>query len=718
MPNANATTPAAAAVAPSLEAAEQVATTIHFTNGSKEQDAYYLKLLKSSLDDETLSDLRANIASLTGSIEVAHLAFCTRQGAIVQDTFRITEYLKDCLNIVFAEATAIHIYMKSEDLSGKNSEEVLSVSRVLDSDKLARLKHNVDENTFKLLTGTASKYIPELEEQDWSIVTESNSLCYGIRVIRAKTGNVPVRIEQARYPAFRIKKRTIMSDALTNTSIKDVQMDLRIPEYVIDDKSYVSIYETESAAQLSMATSAFSKTDVEAAAWVMSHHIAILGLHADHSYSYRSGSFWGCTVGASASYGQTAQTDKTASSDNARKQVTIAYNYPRVTVFLDERTMELTPDCQAALTKIVDGPTLTQFLDDYGEFFSCRVQLGGRLFTTEDVSTAAGSSSEDTANSMKIAAAVSFQGWGADVSVSASNESKSSSSASQATKQSVKFLTWQANGGDTLLCNNPSEWAPTVAYHWNWRITQQDNVSHMIDLIGKFGGQSALPDKFKAYLPDRSLGISPDNHKRFTLNAQTETNGRYLVTCRPNKRNLEHTVKAFNAKRANSMMMESCIRDRGCVFLGPRVAEREPKELAYEAETTGGTAATTVCILLVMTKPSEAEIILTVHQLNYGTEYYIRHVLSGLYLDFHDRSAAYRPLFGATGKDSRVKFVDPADSSKTGAIPDGSSVKVQFLWKSRVSYLYTPVQDSKDAFPCATNDNDNAPTAQLMTIRY
>lgn len=50
--------------------AEAVTSTIHFTDGVKEREASYLKLLKSSLDDETLSDLRSNIAGLTGSIEM------------------------------------------------------------------------------------------------------------------------------------------------------------------------------------------------------------------------------------------------------------------------------------------------------------------------------------------------------------------------------------------------------------------------------------------------------------------------------------------------------------------------------------------------------------------------------------------------------------------------------------------------------------------------
>lgn len=112
-----------------------------------------------------------------------------------------------------------------------------------------------------------------------------------------------------------------MSDALTDTSLRDVevclylnsswslreqcghwnraekridhnsQMDLRIPEYIIDDKSYITIYETESSAQLAMATSAFSQTDVEAAvlvcilpvslddALIHVQHWIILGMH-------------------------------------------------------------------------------------------------------------------------------------------------------------------------------------------------------------------------------------------------------------------------------------------------------------------------------------------------------------------------------------------------------------------------------------------------------
>ena len=54
---------------------------------------------------------------------------------------------------------------------------------------------------------------------------------------------------------------------------------------------------------------------------------------------------------------------------------------------------------------------------------------------------------------MKIAAAVSFSGYGVAVDVSGSYGKGSESKEMKASRESVSTLTWQANGGDTLLCN-------------------------------------------------------------------------------------------------------------------------------------------------------------------------------------------------------------------------------------------------------------------------
>lgn len=59
----------------------------------------------------------------------------------------------------------------------------------------------------------ASRYVPELEQRDWAVISDSNSLCYGIRVIcdkdsaaselkddKADPRGIPVGIERARFP--------------------------------------------------------------------------------------------------------------------------------------------------------------------------------------------------------------------------------------------------------------------------------------------------------------------------------------------------------------------------------------------------------------------------------------------------------------------------------------------------------------------------------------
>lgn len=127
-------------------------------------------------------------------------------------------------------------------------------------------------------------------------------------------------------------------------------------------------------------------------------------------------------------------------------------NFPRVTVFLDDRSLELTPKCADALREINNKADLYKFYDNFGEFFSSRVQLGGRLFATEDITASATVSSSVKAVAMKAAASASLSGWGASASLSASHGQGSTGMKADSSSSSSSNLTWQANGGDTLLC--------------------------------------------------------------------------------------------------------------------------------------------------------------------------------------------------------------------------------------------------------------------------
>lgn len=80
------------------------------------------------------------------------------------------------------------------------------------ADRLAELRSKVNDEAFKQITGTAAKYVPELEQRDWAIISDSNSLCYGIRVIRVKgdgenaaSRGTPVGVERARTPGQSVR---------------------------------------------------------------------------------------------------------------------------------------------------------------------------------------------------------------------------------------------------------------------------------------------------------------------------------------------------------------------------------------------------------------------------------------------------------------------------------------------------------------------------------
>lgn len=67
--------------------------------------------------------------------------------------------------------------------------------------------------------------------------------------------------------------------------------------------------------------------------------------------------------------------------------------------------------------------------------------------------SAAGSTTEEKANALKMAASASFAGPMAQGSVSGSYEKKNDSKITEQRVSFNKTMSWEAQGGDTLLCN-------------------------------------------------------------------------------------------------------------------------------------------------------------------------------------------------------------------------------------------------------------------------
>ncbi|KAK9421384.1 putative MACPF domain-containing protein [Seiridium unicorne] len=408
------------------------------------------------------------------------------------------------------------------------------------------------------------------------------------------------------------------------------------PDYMVDDKSYVSVYETQSALQASLASSSFSEFDVSASACIGKLRGVIQqGINQRFLIQQQAGH--PCL--------------------QRKAPETLAIS----------TAVELTKDCQAALDKVNDKDALTAFLEDYGEFFALRAQLGGRLFATEQVDTSSSSSSSDTAKSMRAAAVASFSGFGASASVSAAHQSRSAHATTDESSNSAMALTWQANGGDSLLCNN------------------------------KFPGYEQLQTKVTEWnTPQR-----PPKSSGFYLNGfDGYPDGRYPAADSL-KFPLTKAVAAYNRDRGGYPMgYQPRIYGQDPAFLGPKSHKREFKELLWQVETVDGGNIDPVC---------------------YETRYRMRHPTEG-YFRFDWLMTSFLTIFPSKGH--LVLFRDAKGKQTEGKIADDAKIYLYFLSPDmddlEEKFVYVACEDEDNAYLMIENSQDDTQKQKpcVFVLRY
>lgn len=148
-----------------------------------------------------------------------------------------------------------------------------------------------------------------------------------------------------------------------------------------------------------------------------------------------------------------------------------------MTVFLDANSLELTPEVKKDIAKVKDQPSLENFREKYGQsqallsipykllktnhlmtlsigdVFSQRVKLGGKLTSTTHIKSKSKSTQQKRENSLKIGAAASFSGTYGSFSAEGSTSSGKNHETSTDNQGFSSNLSWEATGGDTILCN-------------------------------------------------------------------------------------------------------------------------------------------------------------------------------------------------------------------------------------------------------------------------
>ncbi|GKZ91731.1 hypothetical protein AnigIFM59636_004386 [Aspergillus niger] len=446
--------------------------------------------------------------------------FCNQRGAKVLDSHSFQAYL-DILNekeIDADNADTYRVYLKHESdevffpLGGKVivDNKIAGVSAA-EQPKAPAVPTTFSHNIFTNPNTTFAVVHPaDMSEKHWSVVIRNNSLLNAHQVVEVddKVGKI---VERSMHTAFILRPRPFLnyqiSDSAASDSIAKQKQMLRIPRFRIEDDSYVEQFEKTKSVSRAIAQSSLSQTAAEMAV---------------------SGGAFGFKASASASYSENNSSSSASTSTEDTKVLTITYNFPRVVIDLDHHSLDLTEECKADLLSVDSAASIASFKDKYGRFFATRVQLGGRLLSSEDITETTSTAKSEQAKAMKAAAALSFSSPYVQASAKMSSDKSSTSSSDTSNAASTKSMCWEAKGGDTLLCNDPPAWAATVGSFYSWRAVKQSKVLALEDAISTIPGFQYIKQKFADILKNDQptltrvsvgfqLSHGPDN-KLLTVN--------------------------------------------------------------------------------------------------------------------------------------------------------------------------------------------------------
>ncbi|KAF7158661.1 hypothetical protein CNMCM6106_005451 [Aspergillus hiratsukae] len=353
-----------------------------------------------------------------------------------------------------------------------------------------KLTSSYNHSNFMALASKTITHPADMGEREWYIVLQNNSILHGNYVREIAKGQR--KVERAMYPAFTLKPRKFHDyDIIYNSGGKGgttpsagdteaVVHQLRIPRFVVQDDSYITVSENKTSVAEAIADSSLSEHSAEVAV---------------------GGGAFGVTAGVRVGYKKQGEESTASNTTTDSKRMTITYNFPRVVLQLDADSLDLSDECKEDLKTISTKEGVQFFRRKYGTFFASRVELGGRLHSSESSDSFAGANAEERAHALKISAAASFSSPYAQASASGSYGVSDNHSGNRQNSSLSNTLTWEAKGGDTLLCNNPPAWCGTVASYYNWRISKQDDLLSIEDMISLIPGYEYVKQNFYRLAP-------------------------------------------------------------------------------------------------------------------------------------------------------------------------------------------------------------------------
>lgn len=158
------------------------------------------------------------------------------------------------------------------------------------------------------------------------------------------------------------------------------------------------------------------------------------------------------------------------------------WKYPRAQIYLDKCT--ITSDrfisaVKSALKSDDKYNELTKVFHEYGHIIPSSVLLGGQLCFKASKESSSFAEEQKLATDYKAAL---------DIKLGKVSASTGFAQGSETDKKSEnltldEFESFTNRGGDSLLCTNPSQWAPTVKDPANWAVIEMEGMQPTIDLL-------------------------------------------------------------------------------------------------------------------------------------------------------------------------------------------------------------------------------------------
>jgi hypothetical protein len=118
----------------------------------------------------------------------------------------------------------------------------------------------------------------------------------------------------------------------------------------------------------------------------------------------------------------------------------------------DTDTLELTEQCRRDALNVTTTAARDRFWREYGTIFATRLTLGGFLYSTRNVRSTETSTLDQVKDTTRIAAGISAQTPKVSGGFNFAKVDSTSTENSSASLLQQVSLTWDAHGGDTLLC--------------------------------------------------------------------------------------------------------------------------------------------------------------------------------------------------------------------------------------------------------------------------